>query len=125
MHKVVVVDDDPTNAGLTKMLLELDGFEVDACTTLAEARNAANSNTTAFVIDVNLARGEIGLDLLSDIRNSETAAPADTITILTSGDHRREKEAYERKADRFLLKPYPPNSLSPIIQELINEKQHG
>jgi CheY-like chemotaxis protein len=120
MRKVIVVDDDLTNVGLTKMLLELDGFTVDACTDLAQATDVMSDDVNAFVVDVNLARGESGLDLLRAIRAGETAVSPDTPVILTSGDHRREDEAMEAGADQFLLKPYPPESLSKEITKLVN-----
>lgn len=119
MTKVLVVDDDLTNVGLTKMLLELDGFTVVACTTLSEVTEAIDENIEAFVIDINLARGESGLDLLHAIRREKTAVSPDTSVIVTSGDQRREADALEAGANRFLLKPYPPESLSKELTRLV------
>lgn len=121
MNKIIVVDDDPTNAGLTKMLLELDGFQVVACNDLQQAKTAASPDVSAFVIDIHLARGASGLDLVRAIRQGETAAPAMTAIITASGDHRREQEAQAAGANRFLLKPYSPSDLSQEIHALLAE----
>lgn len=117
--KVIVVDDDRTNTTLVKMLLELDGFIAETCVDVAEAITLAGPDTDAFVVDFHLARGLSGLALLHAVRNGETAAPPNTIVIITSGDHRREREADEAGADLFLAKPYPPDSLSAAIHKLV------
>ncbi len=122
MSKIIVVDDDQTNVGLLKMLLELDGFQVVACTTIEEAKTAAQSGADVFVLDVNLTRGTSGIDLLRDIRKGETAVPADTIVIMSSGDHRRQQESQNEGANLFLLKPYPPSSLSDYINDLLSKR---
>jgi DNA-binding response OmpR family regulator len=122
MKKIIVVDDDQTNASLLKMLLELDGFNVDACTTIEQAKTAAAKGVSAFVLDVNLSRGTSGIDLLKDVRAGETAAANDTVVIMTSGDHRRQSECQQAGADQFLLKPYPPNALSGYINDLLSKR---
>jgi DNA-binding response OmpR family regulator len=122
MTKIIVVDDDQTNVSLLKMLLELDGFQVDACTTIEQAKIAAAKGVNAFVLDVNLSRGTSGIDLLKDVRAGETAAAINTIVIMTSGDHRRQSECQSAGADQFLLKPYPPNALSGYINDLLSKR---
>ena len=119
MTNVIVVDDDPTNAGLIKMLLELDGFKVISCTNFAEVQATTTSNTHAYVIDCNLARGASGIDILRAIRKGEMKSPADTAVIMTSGDYRLERETIDAGANKFLLKPYSPNVLSTVISELL------
>ena len=120
MTNVIVLDDDQANITLIKMLLELDGFAVGAFATVDEAKSNSAVDTDAFIGDYYLARGASGLELLHAVRNGETAAPAQTIFIVTSGDYRREEDALEAGADRFLCKPYPPEMLSKEIEKLLN-----
>jgi DNA-binding response OmpR family regulator len=119
MINVIVVDDDPTNAGLIKMLLELDGFKVDSCTDFDEAKAASTNATKAYVIDCNLARGASGIDILRAIRKDELASAPSTAVIMTSGDYRLEEETLDAGANQFLLKPYSPDVLSKAITELL------
>ena len=121
MTQIIVVDDDNTNSSLIKMLLELDGFTVAACEDQEKATAAASSETKAFVIDCHLARGRSGLDLLRAIRAGETDAAKETAVIVTSGDYRRENESLEFGANIFLLKPYPPDTLSEVITDILTE----
>ncbi|GJM39945.1 MAG: hypothetical protein DHS20C20_02270 [Ardenticatenaceae bacterium] len=119
MKKIIVVDDDNTNSSLIKMLLELDGFSVEACEDQVKAEAVASQETKAFVVDCHLARGKSGLDLLRAIRAGKTNAASDTAVIVTSGDYRRENESMQAGANLFLLKPYPPNTLSEVIVEIL------
>lgn len=119
MTKVIVVDDDPTNAGLIKMLLEMDGFKVSTCTDMAQALNTATVDTLAYVIDCNLARGASGIDILRSIRSGKTNSSQNTIVIMTSGDYRKEEETLAEGANQFLLKPYSPEVLSQTIARLM------
>lgn len=119
MTNVIVVDDDPTNAGLLKMLLELDGFKVNSCTDFSEAKAATTEDTDVYVIDCNLARGASGIDILRAIRQDSLACLPSTIVIMTSGDYRLEQETLDAGANQFLLKPYSPNVLSKEIAELL------
>ncbi|MEM7336449.1 MAG: response regulator [Chloroflexota bacterium] len=119
MSSVIVVDDDPTNAGLLKMLLELDGFTVHSCADIEQALEATTENISAYVIDINLARGVSGLDLLTKIREGETNAKADCVVVMSSGDYRREEESLELGASTFLLKPYSPDVLSTTLNNLL------
>ena len=120
MTHVIVVDDDPTNASLLKMLLELDGFTVTSCSNIEEAVAASGNNADAFVVDIHLARGANGLDLLTKIRSNETEADPSTVVIMTSGDHRLQDESHQKGASTFLLKPYSPDILSPTLNNLLS-----
>ncbi|MCP4425434.1 MAG: response regulator [Chloroflexi bacterium] len=121
MPKIIVVDDDSTNITLIQMLLELDGFTVSSCAGVDQAKAMAEADTGAFVVDYHLARGSKGLDLLTAVRNGETAASRDAVVIITSGDYRCEAETTEAGANLFLLKPYSPDALSQGLSNMLGE----
>lgn len=123
MSNIIVVDDDMANVQLLQMLLELDGFVVTPCTTVEQALNAIDEETDAFVVDFHLERNRSGLDLLQAVRQGETKAPTDTIVIVSSGDHRRQKEALDQGANQFLLKPYPPDELTQLLVSLLRRRE--
>ena len=122
MFNVIVVDDDPANTTLLKMLLEMDGFTVTTSADIEGAKANTDSETAAFLIDCHLARGKSGLDLVRDIRQGQTAAAADAVVLVTSGDYRQKQASEEAGANRFLLKPYPPETLSSLLLQLLNTK---
>jgi DNA-binding response OmpR family regulator len=118
MAKVIVVDDDPSTTTLVRMLLEMEGFDVDTSLNYEQALAAASADVATFIIDCNLAHGESGVALLRAIRQGETAAPNDVPAILVSGDQRLEDEALDAGASAFLAKPYSPVQLSEMVHLL-------
>jgi DNA-binding response OmpR family regulator len=119
--KIVIVDDDPTNTELARMLLELEGFIVITAATLTAAYAVAAPDIDAFIIDYHLARGEKGIDLLRDIRAGKTGAPHNCISIVSSGDYRSEPDAVEAGATLFLSKPYSIEILVTHLYKLLAE----
>jgi DNA-binding response OmpR family regulator len=118
MAKVIVVDDDPSTTTLVRMLLELEGFDVETSFNFEQALAAASAEVATFIIDCNLARGENGVDLLRAIRQGKTDAPNDVPAILVSGDQRLEQKALDAGASFFLAKPYSPVQLTEVVRLL-------
>jgi DNA-binding response OmpR family regulator len=119
MYKVLLVDDDRVNCDLIQMLLELDGFEVVVTPTLEQARQNLSPAVDAVVLDRNLGQDANGIDLLKEIRAGQTKAKPNLVAIVASGDDRREEEALEAGANKFMLKPFSPSDLSDDLQALI------
>ncbi len=122
MSTIIVVDDDEMNVGLTKMLLEMEGFEVVTCLDIDEARAAATQAVQGFIIDYHLNHTVTGIDLIQSIRSNEFEANQNAVIIMTSGDYRREKEAVDVGVDLFLLKPYSPAQLTAELHQLLARK---
>ena len=112
----MLIDDDRTTIGLLRTLLELDGFEVvlapNGETALAEAQT---SKPDAFVVDYRLPDYS-GMDLVRELRAKADFAKAPI--VMTSGLP-RDEEALAAGADKFLVKPFEPNHLIEVLQELL------
>jgi two-component system response regulator CpxR len=119
MGTLILVDDDRSSSTLLKMLLEMDGFDVTVCPNAETAAAAAASGVDAFIIDIYLAQGESGLDLVQAIRSGITPASKDCPVVVTSGDERRRGDAERSGATTFLLKPFSPSQLSELISQLV------
>jgi CheY-like chemotaxis protein len=124
MKRIILVDDDRTNGSLTKMLLEMQGFQVAVSPTLTQAQEAAAEGVDAFIIDCHLSEGDSGLDLLEAVRHGQTAADPTTPIIMTSGDSRQEETANQKGATVFLLKPYPISALADQLSIVTAEVSH-
>lgn len=116
--KVLIVDDDYGSAQLLQLLLEMDGFDTQICLGVPEALAQTGNHIDAFVIDLYLAGGQNGLDILQAIRAGQTQVPAGTPVIMISGDLRKESEAIQAGADVFLMKPFSPRELSHQVKTL-------
>ncbi len=119
---VLLVDDDRTSVNLLKMLLELDGFTVTVAPTLDLARAQLTAVTTVLVVDCYLGGGTSGLTLVEEVRQGATAAPANLVIIVVSGDDRREADAHTAGANAFYLKPYSISDFSAHLQALLAHK---
>ena len=116
MPKVMIVDDDRTTVKLLQTLLELDGFEVQSAGRGADVMPGAQEfKPDIFLMDYHLSDTD-GVDIVRDLRASEEFAR--TPIIMTSGLD-VEEEALEAGATRFLVKPFEPEELPGLFNELI------
>lgn len=114
--KILIVDDDRTMTNLLKTLLELDDFEVKTVTRGGDAISQATSfQPEAFIVDFHLHDME-GVELVQQLRT--LPAFANSLIIIASGMD-KEAESLTAGANRFLLKPYDPDSLSKLLKEAI------
>ena len=69
--RILVVDDDAAGLAIRRLLLEKNGFAVDAASTAAEARAAfAESRPDVIVMDVRLPEIDDGLALIREFQDS-------------------------------------------------------
>jgi DNA-binding response OmpR family regulator len=114
----MIVDDDRTMTGLLKTLLQLDGFEVVLAGEGATAfGKASEARPDAFLVDYHL-REMAGTEFVQQLRHSEQFAK--TPIIMTSGLN-REEEALEAGANRFLIKPFEPDDLVKLLNQLLGQ----
>ena len=112
MAKIMIVDDDRTTVDLLKTLLELDGFEVFAVPDGEMAfQRAQELRPDIFLVDYHLSDFE-GTEFVKQLRTDSMFAS--TPVIMTSGLN-REDEANASGANSFLIKPFDPADLIPMV----------
>ena len=116
MAKVLIVDDDRTTVKLLQTLLELDGFEVDMVGSGGEVMDkAAAFQPDIFLMDYHLSDMD-GVDVLRDLR---AGGPfANTPVVVASGLD-VEEEVMEAGANMFLIKPFEPDDLPNLFNQLL------
>ena len=116
MSKVMIVEDDQTSIKLLKILLEeVDGFEVSVARKGADVLPLAEqTKPDVFLVDYHLLDMN-GIDLIKTLRG--TAQFANTPIVMASGLD-VEVEALKAGANKFLTKPYEPEDLSKLFNEL-------
>jgi len=109
-HRVLVVEDDIDIQGYCKTILESEGFIVDACDTLAQARKFFNDNRPDLaVLDIGLPDGT-GLDLLKEWHSYP--GPKVPILFLTArGDLKTRLECFQQGAQDYVCKPFAVEEL--------------
>ncbi len=118
MHKIMLLEDDPTMLSLLHTLLEIEGFKVSHTLDFGATLEAIRKEDPDLILlDVNL-REINGLEVLESVR--EDTELKDVIIMMSSGMDLRE-ECMEKGANDFILKPYMPDELVQKIRNFLNE----
>ncbi|MDL1900936.1 response regulator [Anaerolineae bacterium CFX9] len=116
MPKVLVVDDDRVTVKLLTTLLELDGFDVVVASNGEEVLPIARHERPDLILmDYHLMDMD-GVDCIRQLRALPDFA---AIPIVMASGLDVEKEAMAAGASRFIGKPYEPNDLPVIFNELL------
>jgi DNA-binding response OmpR family regulator len=118
MHRAVVlsVDDDPAVQEVLQHALGLEGFQVQAATTIQEALDLVNRRPPDLVLLDVMLGGEDGLELLAEIRRAH-----DMPVILLSG---RAEESHRvlglrMGADDYVVTPFSHPELAARIATVL------
>ena len=116
MPKIMLIDDDETMISLLQTLLEMDGFEVVTTSNWGSIPDdVLASEAELLLMDCILPEVD-GLDVLVELRREK--ALRHLRIIMTSGMD-MEYRSMAGGADAFLLKPYTPDTLYALIQNLM------
>mgnify|MGYP002633155190 CR=1 FL=1 len=118
--QVLVVDDDPALRAAVQAILRPIGVKVIPCSNGLDALRLTLERTFDIIfLDLVMAGGPDGLDVLAALRKRRSLADT-PIVVLTSvhGDAQRIM-AYERGADDYLTKPIRPAVLCARVQALL------
>ena len=109
--RVLLVEDDPDQAAVRRMILETAGYDVLESSCPAEALSQIEfGRPHAVVMDLRLPREEDGLDLVKRI------APAAPVIVLSGGC-----QLHSLPIFRFLKKPCRSEELLRAIDEAVTQ----
>lgn len=113
MKKILVVDDDADIAGVVKIILTSNGFEVRTHDTGYHVPEIVKDyQPDLILLDIRLP-GKAGTEICKELKEISKKPP-----ILLFSAHAKEGEAYDIcKADGFIKKPFEVKSLLKAINE--------
>ena len=118
MIKLVIVDDDRLTSSLLQTLFELEGFDV-IC--VAESNRVIpvveREEPSAVLLDFHVGSTE-STTLIRQMRGNPRLAGM-SIVVFSGED--RSKETLAAGANRFVLKPFAPDSLVQIVREMASD----
>ena len=121
-ESVVIVDDSLTVRMDLAEAFETAGFSVLACATAVEARQAlAHGPVGVVVLDVLLPDGD-GIELLEEIRASDTNAASTVLMLSTESEVRDRIRGLSTGADEYVGKPYDTSYVIARARELLRRR---
>ena len=115
-NQVMLVDDDFTTTQLLKILLEMDGYSVRVVPNGNKVMLEARANRPDVVImDVHLGDAN-GIEVLRNIRADGELRQ---LPVIMSSGMDLENQCLDAGATAFVLKPFPPDQLTSVIQKVL------
>lgn len=94
-----------------------DGFGYLEAADGLEALDLAKAHRPDVVVLDLMIPGLSGLDVLAKLREEDNGQKLPIVVISAWGDAR--EEAFAAGADRFVLKPFVPDDLRAVVEELV------
>ena len=119
---VLIVDDDVDFLDSLRDLLEWSDYRVYTAGDIAAAEKAMRSHApSAALVDVKLGT-ESGLELVPELKRINPGMPCIVMTAYRGQKHAI--KAFESGADEFLYKPFNPENLFRILNNLLGKEEN-
>ena len=119
-HRILVVDDNPTNLKLASDILELEGYVIERANDANEAMSIiARAQPDLILMDIELP-GMDGLTLTRMLKQDEATkhiAIAALTAFAMKGD---DKKALDAGCDAYISKPIDTRKLPAQVSEILN-----
>jgi CheY-like chemotaxis protein len=122
---VLIVEDNPANLLLARVMLERSGWQISEARSADEARQTLQTTTPDIILmDVGLP-GQDGLSLTSELK-SATDTSAIPIVALTAHAMQSDREkALAAGCDGYLSKPFKAQQLRDEIARVLQSSPQG
>ena len=123
--RVLVVEDSPTQARLLRLILEGEGFVVDAAADGPAALAQLAASPFDMVVSDVLMPGLTGFELCRAIKADPALCEILVVLVTTLREPQEIVQALEVGADSFIRKPYDPDALVVRLRSLLAERTHA
>ena len=121
MSRILVVDDESSIIDFLRLLLEEEGYEVAAATSMEEGSKAFGEGSYDLVLcDIMMPDGN-GLDLLREIKERDSSASVIMMTAYASTT--TAIEAMKSGAYDYVSKPFDVEELKVVIQKALEKAE--
>jgi signal transduction histidine kinase/CheY-like chemotaxis protein len=126
MKRILIVDDNPTNRYMLRILLQGHGYTVDEAANGVEALERAREATPELIVSDLLMPGMDGYTLLRNWK-SDTQLQSSPFIVYTATytDPRDERLAIDLGADEFIIKPAEPDAFLERIRSVLERSARG
>jgi DNA-binding NtrC family response regulator len=120
-RRILVVDDTPLIREHLRVILEMDGFEVETAGDGRTALACVRERLFHLVITDLRMPDMSGIELLATVRAEKL--PFGVIVLTGHGDTQVALDAMKAGADDFVTKPYEPDHLRYLVQRILERRR--
>src|SRR3954471_19718455 len=120
-RRILVVDDTPLIREHLRVILEMDGFEVETASDGRSALACGRERLFHLVITDLRMPDMSGIELLTAVRAEKL--PFGVIVLTGHGDTQVALDAMKAGADDFVTKPYEPDHLRFLVQRILERRR--
>ncbi len=119
--RILVVDDEASMTEFLQLLLAEEGYRVAVASSMTEARGVLSNDSFDLILcDIMMPDGN-GLDLLKEIKRSDSRASVIMMTAYTS--NKSAIEAMRLGAYQYVSKPFDVEELKVVIQKALEKTE--
>jgi two-component system, OmpR family, phosphate regulon response regulator PhoB len=118
---ILICDDEPSIRELMRISLEGDYAFAEAANVTEAMQLVDRSRPDLVLLDMMMPGGS-GLDVLERVRNDAELSETRVVVISAFAAESDRLAAYEAGADGFLSKPFDPDELASLVQQLLGAR---
>ena len=127
MHRILIVEDSPTMRALLTSALEDLGIPVkvtEADSGFEALRQLPRASYDLIVTDINMPDIN-GLELVSFVKSNPAYRSIPLVIVSTESSERDRDKGLGLGADAYLVKPFTPEALRQVVEDLLTESRPG
>lgn len=121
--RLLLVDDEPGLREAVQAYLEDSGFEVEVASNATEGWNMMQQQTPALVITDIMMPQVDGYQFLKQLREDPRFKTLPVVFLTARGMTSDRIQGYQAGCDAYLPKPFDPEELVAIIENLLNRRE--
>jgi len=120
--RILVVDDEADTLNLTKIVLEIEGYEVQTAKDCREAFEKINEGKPDMILlDIRLP-GMNGFEMCRRLKSHMETESIPIVMFTASGSEQTKKQVHQIGANGFLLKPFNIDRLIDVVKTHLGDK---
>lgn len=125
MGRILIIDDNPANLKLARVLLEGDGYEIRTATSAEDAMMRLETYRPDLILmDIQLP-GIDGLELTRRLKRDEKTRDIVIVALTAYAMKGDDLKAREAGCDGYITKPIDTRSLSSVLASHLERRSTG
>ena len=119
--KVLVVDDEPYILRSLRMILEMEGYQVDTASDGLEALKKVSENKPHLILLDIMMPNMDGYEVAKRLKGDSATSDIFILTLTAKGQEKDKMRSVSLGVDEHLTKPFSPNKLLERVKEILGE----